>query len=110
MSNRKADQAMVKKSEETKREENVVIDYTYDRKTGQATVEISKETAKILHTAIVFFEKGFQESNLNIGENSMSFFTFHALRDYFMSGMKIDGSYIMFLNTVKAKIKELLEI
>ena len=110
MSNRKADQAMVKKSEETKREENVVIDYTYDRKTGQATVEISKETAKILHTAIVFFEKGFQESNLNIGENSMNFYTFHALRDYFMPGKRIDGSYIMFINTVKAKIKELLEI
>ncbi len=83
MSNRKADQAMVKKSEETKREENVVIDYTYDRKTGQATVEISKETAKILHTAIVFFEKGFQESNLNIGENSMSFFYFSCAKRLF---------------------------
>ncbi len=71
---------------------------------------MSKETAREILVAIKFFEMGLKECEFNIGESSMINNTVRALKQYFMAGEKINGNYQEFLDAIKAKCKELLEI
>ncbi len=86
------------------------IIYIYDVNSGQATVDMSRETAKEISTAIEFFEIGLEASDFSISEVSKTRKLAEAIKRKFISGGKINGGNQEFVDAIKARCKELLEI